>query len=111
MDEKRQYRRIDFRNTIQYRSVKDDIFGGCLGYDLSEGGVRFRANGFIPLSTEVTLHVQLSIEHILGFDGRVVWIQKNPHAETYQVGVEFMDSSSYAQNRKHLYQFIESHQS
>jgi len=87
-------------------SVSGD-FGGCLCYDISKGGMRLRSNDFVPLSTEMVFRVPLGPEDVVEMAGEVVWTQKYPHAESYQLGVQFLEKENTAQGKRVLDQMIE----
>lgn len=103
MDEKRTARRVIFRRPIQFEvmggslpaieaglgEIQGKCFGGCLGFDLSLGGIRLYANDFVPLDTVLTVRFVLSAGHVIDAEGRVVWVQRIPHSEYYQVGLQF----------------------
>ena len=103
MDEKRTARRVIFRRPIQFEvvggslpaveaglgEVQGKCFGGCLGYDLSLGGIRLYANDFVALDTPLTVSFSLFNNDVINAEGRVVWVQRIPHSEYYQVGLQF----------------------
>ncbi len=88
--DQRKFPRTGFREPVQYRSLDKDIFIGSAGYDLSEGGVRFATEDFIPLNSEVMINLQFKPEREAKLAARVVWIQKVPHSDNYHVGCEFL---------------------
>lgn len=113
--ENRKYRRIAFREPVQYQfAPQTDLgdspisrFGGFLSCDLSAGGARFRANDFIPLDAELSLDIPIyGGDEVLSLDGKVVWIQKLPHAEHYFFGLCFIETPQNSQDRKALREFI-----
>ena len=91
MDEKRKYRRVSFREPVLYRALNSLQETGCLGYDIGGGGVRCRVNDFIPLGQELNLMLHLKNAQVVELTGRVVWIKKNAHSESYQTGLKFLD--------------------
>jgi c-di-GMP-binding flagellar brake protein YcgR len=91
MEEKRRYRRVNFREPVLYRPLNSQQETGCLGYDISSGGVRCAVNDFIPLGQELNLTLHLKNEQVVELTGRIVWIQKSPHSENYQVGLRFLN--------------------
>lgn len=101
MDNKRVQPRISFREPVQYRlqrseaSVENGIerTGAGLSCDLNENGIRIRSNDFVPLNTFLFIDFLLKSHQPMQIQGRVVWIQKLPHSESYQMGVKFDRSS------------------
>ena len=91
-DEKRQTKRFSLREPVQYQLEETGPYSGAMARDISETGLKMRVNQFIPLGTELILHIQLSTQKTIDCMGRVVWVQKIPHMENYQAGVQLTDS-------------------
>jgi len=108
--EKRQFKRAVFREAVQYQAREASDYGGCLAHDVSEGGIRINSNDFIPLDTEVSLSIRLHSDHVAELAARVVWIQKLPYAERYQVGLEFVHGSSNMESKEDIRNYIQSQQ-
>ncbi|MCK5214962.1 MAG: PilZ domain-containing protein [Candidatus Omnitrophica bacterium] len=114
MKDKRLYKRADFKDPVQFELIPgQDLggeaprqFGGLLGGDLSEGGIRFRTEDFIPLNTRLHLNFKVDSDQAVDMTAKVVWVQKAPHAENFQVGMEFVDSSSNFQPKRALKQYL-----
>ncbi|MFC1514419.1 PilZ domain-containing protein [Candidatus Omnitrophota bacterium] len=90
MMERRRYIRIPERQKISYKVLPDRKAQGLLTRDISQGGIRFLVHTFIP--PESLLEVRISFEQVLfSFEStvRVVWVERQPHSERYEVGVEF----------------------
>lgn len=110
MNEMRKYPRVPFREGVHFHIQNLDqpleepfrMSGGCLAYDLSEGGIRCWVDEFIPLNTEITVDFYLDPTLPVAVTGRVVWVQKVPHSESYQIGLEFKDTSGYTLSRECL---------
>jgi len=115
MDNKRKFQRVSFRDpvgcqipgSIPFGETVSEDFGGCLCFDISKGGMRLRSNEFVPLSTEMVFRVPLGPEDVVEVAGEVVWTQKYPHAEQYQLGVRFLDEDRNFQGKRILDQMIE----
>ena len=106
--DKRRSPRVWFREAIGYLKIEENHFGGCLGVNLGEGGLRFYFSDFIPPDTEMLFNFPLSNQYLTGISGRVAWVQKLPHSEQYQVGVKFERNSANIQLLKQLQQYVES---
>ncbi len=115
MENQRKFPRVAFRDPVTCRipgavpfgeNVNRDI-GGCVCFDISRGGMRLRTNDFIPLSTEVVFSVPLGKEDVAEVAGKVVWAQKYPHAEQYQIGVRFLDETENFQGKRDLDRMLE----
>ncbi|MBI5150508.1 MAG: PilZ domain-containing protein [Candidatus Omnitrophica bacterium] len=104
--ERRKYRRIDFREPVQFGSANPVRSGGCLSCDLSEGGLRINVNEFVPPGTGLTLQIPLPAQKIVEYTGRVAWVSKLPFAERYQLGLEFSKDEIFCLARNEVGQFI-----
>ena len=116
MDEKRTARRVIFRRPIEFEvlggsfpaveaglgEVQGKCFGGCLGFDLSLGGIRLYANDFVPVETVLTVRFSVFNEHVISAEGRVVWVQRIPHSEYYQVGLQFTHVEQFPELKGNL---------
>ena len=117
VQEKRRYHRVVYREAVHYqilpgghldpaagRPIKP--FGGCLSWDLSEGGIRFRSDEFIPLNIDLSLQFTLGPQTPLGLEAKVVWVQKCPHSEYFFLGLEFKETAKNHQAKKELQHYI-----
>jgi len=103
------FNRVDFKEPVEYYYRPGDNPSGCLGFDISEGGIRFKTDHFIPLNTDVTLQFMLRSKQMVEMTGRIAWIQKVPHCESYEVGLEFNDTDSTLRSKGELKSFISTH--
>jgi Tfp pilus assembly protein PilZ len=103
--DKRSFRRHSLKEAVRVQFKDPTETVGSLSCDISEGGVKISCNDFIPLGTEVELQVKLSDLQVVYCTGCVVWIQKVPHCDRYQAGLEFTDDSLIfdARSRIHFY--------
>ncbi|MDP2653892.1 MAG: PilZ domain-containing protein [Candidatus Omnitrophota bacterium] len=88
-EDKRRYQRVSFREPVLVSILPETASHGHLSCDLSEGGLRMYFDDFVPLESRVAVSVPVDVDRKVNVLGRVAWIQRVPHAETYQVGVEF----------------------
>ena len=109
MEDKRRFRRVPFKEPVQFRT-KDYLEPvGCVAHDISERGIRISSQDFIPLKEEVDLTLQMDFGIQVDVQGRVVWVQRVPHAEYYQVGLEFFSQQSNARVFEELQEYIQSY--
>lgn len=106
--DKRKFPRAVFRESIEYRHSENPSLNGSVGYDLSEGGVRFRTEEFLAHESEVVIRLQLKAEREATLLARVVWAQKVPYGDSYHVGCEFLDSRDNVFPRFVIKNFLES---
>ena len=104
MLEKRRFRRIAYKEPVQFRVPGQAEPEGCLACDLSEVGIRFNSHKFIPLQERMAI----TLEGNINIQGQVMWVQRVPHSEYYQVGLAF-DPDTDDQSLKELQEYIQSH--
>ena len=104
--EKRRFTRVSFREPVQFKAPKDAEFSGSLAYDISEEGLRFQTDNFIPLNESLILELQLSTQNSLSLHGKVMWVQMVPHSDRYQIGVKFDDSKELYSAKQGIQQFV-----
>ena len=107
MIERRRYIRIPDRQKISYKVLPDRKAQGFITRDISQGGIRFFVHTFVP--PESLLEVRITFERFLfSFEAivRVVWVEKEPHSERYEIGVEFTNLPKNAS--KYLVDYITS---
>jgi len=111
MDEKRSFKRINYREPVLYRLLFDQPDIGCVGYDISAGGIRCTVNDFIPLGKEIQLTVHLTRDDLVALTGRVVWVKRLAHGENYQVGLRFVETNGIDPIKERLADYIEASKS
>jgi c-di-GMP-binding flagellar brake protein YcgR len=94
--EKRKHGRIGLSVPLRYQELRGNTYlsKGTLTKDLSEGGVRFNTDAFIPLSAHLVVEMSLprtmkAVKTI----AKVAWIRKLPHGDNYEVGNHFLAMS------------------
>jgi hypothetical protein len=87
-----------FRNSlpIQYRYLTK--VNNALTHDLSEGGLSFTTNDFIPVNTQLSVSI-LPKDEPLRAGCTVVWVQKMAYGDRYNVGMKFTDINAYNKAR------------
>lgn len=109
LEDKRKFPRKEFRQAVQYRFPEATVLNGSIGFDLSEGGVRFRTEDFVPLDAQVVINLQLKAEREATLVARVVWVQKVPHGDNFHIGCEFLESRENVFSRFVVKNFLELH--
>ncbi len=100
--ERRNFNRIRLAQPVQCRLKDWEEQRGALSCDISEGGMRLNSTSFLPLHTEVLLKIQLSHEQVVECRSQVVWIQRIPFTERYQVGLEFIQDKNFIYTQKQI---------
>lgn len=104
---RRIFKRFDLKEPVQIRFKDAEFSSGCLGFDVSEGGVKFMHNDFIPLDQELNLEITLRNHQVVQCTGHVVWVQKMPHSHRYQAGVKFNDDSLLYEAKSRIHNLFE----
>lgn len=92
--EKRKFSRLNSRIPVQYKMMTEykDALQGSVTADIGEGGIRFVAYEFIPLSVKLKVEIFFPpLSNSISAVSRVAWIRKLSCADRYDVGLEFTD--------------------
>lgn len=92
--ERRKHSRVTSTVPLQYKKLKETSEGtiGAITQDLSEGGVRFIANEFLPLASRLVVEVFLPAQpKPVKAISKVAWIRKASSGEQYVIGNQFLD--------------------
>jgi len=92
--EKRKFIRFTHKQPVEFQFHDAGCLTGSLTGDLSAGGLRILLNDFIPLNTELMLHIWLDDGRVVESVGRVAWVRKNRFNDNYQAGLEFSANQS-----------------
>ena len=104
--EKRKFYRLKFTNPVLFQNLNEQDFGGSVGCDISEGGIRVNFQEFVALGTELMLQVKLLSGEMIDVVGRVVWATKLPHAERYQLGLQFEKLEGFPSTQRQIYRSL-----
>jgi len=102
--ERRQSKRIGFDGPVTCQISHVNRIDGCLGCDVSDGGLKAIVHYFVPVQTEV--HIQVKLGEITGnmeFQSKVRWIIKIPYSEMYYIGFQFQQPNVISQRRIRIY--------
>jgi len=89
LNDKRRFPRNRFTEPVGLKTRSEQAYQGCLGCDMSQGGLRLMHHDYLPLGQEVFLQVYLGAEDIRTRRARVVWSSQKPHSEDFLIGMEF----------------------
>ena len=112
-DEKRKFERVRFAEALEFQEKTSQLMGGCLGCDLSEGGIKIHFNEFIPINTEIDLTLKLKNRPgVVTVSGKVVWVSQVAFSDRYLLGLEFTgkDPDSKLDIGREIHNYIKSHQ-
>ena len=92
--EKRRHERKEGSFPFRYRETlgAPSPFRGAQVKDVSMGGLRFRAEDFLPRDTSLILELSLpeSLRPVRAIS-RVAWSRKLPTGDRYEIGGEFVE--------------------
>jgi Tfp pilus assembly protein PilZ len=96
--EQRRFRREKIFAEVYYQDEKNLLDGGCLAKDISEGGVCIKIKQFFPVGSILELQFKLPLTpEIFHVKGRIMWINKTPFNELWEVGLEIIEDRHYRQ--------------
>ncbi len=61
--------------------------------DISEGGIRFRANHFIPVHNKLLFKIQIPKQKCIEAVAQPAWIREIPSINQYDIGAKFLSLS------------------
>ena len=59
--------------------------------DISEGGVRFRVNHFLPVHNRLRMHLNLPKSEAIETIMELAWIREIPFSDSFEAGAHFVD--------------------
>lgn len=91
-EEKRIAPRVLFDSAIRYRQKGFQNYGDTVGKDISNSGIGFISNEFIPKNSKLILelHPPWHIEPIQAV-AEVVWVSNQPYSERFKIGAQFLN--------------------
>jgi|SRR3989338_5128799 len=105
MENKRRFTRIPYKEAVQFRTQGQFESEVCIACDISEGGIRLNSFRFIPVKEKLALTLPVDPYNPVDIQSEVVWVQRVPHSEYYQVGLAFEPQASLPE----LQEYIQSH--
>lgn len=92
-NEKRIASRILFNSSVRYQEKGGQGYRDTIGKDISNSGIGFIANEFIPKNSKLVFEIrspwqQEPIQTL----AEVVWISNQPYSERFNVGARFLGS-------------------
>lgn len=86
----RRFPRVKLTTPIRIQVRGREDFSRSVGENVSEKGVCFVNDDFIPPSTPVMLEIEV-LSRILHPIGRIVWSAPFPRSNKYRLGTEFIE--------------------
>ncbi len=94
--DKRIYGRVKCEIDSSFRNLDEDVskpIAETLIHDISEGGIRFRANQFIPVHNKLLFRIQLPNSKFIETVAQPAWIREIPSLGQYDIGAQFLSLS------------------
>lgn len=90
--DKRNSERKNVSASVRYQLKSSSEFGSTVACDMSEGGLKLNFNKFVPSNTDFLLELNLpAAPKIINAVGKVMWAQRVPHSDRYQLGISFKE--------------------
>ena len=99
--EKRQFPRVSCELDSLFKDLDNDGAGFRFEStirDISEGGIRFRANRFIPVHDKLLVTVHVPHRRTLELVAQPAWIREIPSLSQYDIGAKFVSISDSDRN-------------
>lgn len=110
--ERRKTHRVRIYLPLRVRFNQNQQVSETLTRDLSGGGLRYISQQPVPVLAEFGLELTLAAgREPFTARGKVVWFQRIPHSEQFEVGVSFLEVSQENQRRLSTYLYQLSNQS
>ncbi len=107
--ERRKIPRIKIRAPVRYQIKSSKSYGAALTSDFSQEGLRFTCDEYVSPQTEFVLEVFLAeLTRNIHANGRVVWSQRLPHSNRYQLGIKFTEIEN--EDKKCISEYASAHQ-
>jgi len=108
--DKRKYPRADTHIPVRYRKLGDpeDAFkAGTITKNISQGGVRFKAEEFVSRASRLVLEMDVPmLPKPVRAISKVAWIKKAPSGKEYEIGNQFLEISK--SDKKDISAFVDS---
>ena len=96
ISDKRQHRRVDCEIPCSFRNMDDSgrmVLAETYVKNISEGGIRFRSDRFIPVHHRLFFHLNIPLQKPIAIKTKPAWITEVPSSGQYEVGASFIDLS------------------
>ena len=104
IEETRRAPRIDFTGPLRCQVRGTPVFLNTLSDDISDSGIGFINNKFIPPQTTVMMEINI-FARVLRPIGKIVWSSPFAHADKYRFGAQFLEWEN-SQDKKYLSDYI-----
>ncbi|MDP2921694.1 MAG: PilZ domain-containing protein [Candidatus Omnitrophota bacterium] len=83
--------RVLFDSPVRYYQKGDQKYNDTIGKDISNSGIGFISNEFIPKNSQIVfeMHPPWHAEPVQTL-AEVMWVANQPHSERYYIGAKFL---------------------
>ena len=108
MNDKRQYQRFPFSESVGYQKREELPLVGSLSEDISRMGLKLNVNEFIPVNTTLELQIHLPGQvQVVFVTAKVVWIREHTQRlESWQVGLQLIGDGSSSSDLENYIKFL-----
>ena len=107
--EKRQHERASCEFDSSFRDLDTEDpkpAAETIVHDISEGGLRFRANHFIPVRDKLLFRIHIPSQKTIEVVAQPAWIREIPSLSQYDIGAKFLSLSP--EDKELIRQFTQS---
>lgn len=100
--ERRKYRRVYASLPMQFREIGefDKLPRDTITKDLSEGGVRFTAEKFVPVGNRLVVNISLeSRSEAVRAIVKIAWARRQQFSDAYELGCQFVNVEEESKSR------------
>ena len=93
--EKRQHARTtcEFTSSFKNLNAEQPQSSETVVREISEGGIRFRANRFVPVRDRLLVRIEVPNHKIIEALAQPAWIREIPSLSQYDIGAKFLSLS------------------
>jgi hypothetical protein len=90
-EDRRVTQRISYNSPVRYNQKGAKIYSDTVGKDISNNGICFISNEFIPKKTHLIFEVQPPWKETpVQTLAEVVWVSNQSYSERYEIGAKFL---------------------
>jgi PilZ domain len=83
--------RVLFNSSVRYHQKGAQIYSDTVGKDISNSGIGFISNEFIPRHSKLVFEIRPPWQpEPIQTSAEVVWISNQPHSERFTIGAKFL---------------------
>ena len=95
-NDKRQFRRVSCEVETSFKNLDQPAkkgIGETTISDISEGGVRFRSNHFVPVQDRLLVTLKIPGKKLIETLAKPAWIREIPSVGQFDIGCQFLSLS------------------